>query len=501
MVLFFVFDTFLSQLLFMIFIFHVNLAHSQKLDQHDKVFRLHLSSEPLSLDPTKQKGSGSSFLLNSIYLPLFKSDLNQAYKPSVLKDCRWVNQLELSCQLVAGLHWSNGSALGANDVKKSFDYFKSSQSNNKQSELVQNIKTVNVKKNEHVIFMLKTPEARFMEKLTSPLLSPIFDSKFPKLSEISKLVTSGPYKIESWESKRKITLIPNSFFKGHPQRPKVEFYIITEESTALLLYESNQLDFLRRLPTAFIDRYQSTPDFKQVPIVRFDYIGFGPALNNEPELRKQLSHALNYNQWSQFLRARGRPGCYGIALDLLNFDPCLNYEPENFPTWKKEISSRQKLVDLTLHYSNLGGDDHKKSMEWVQNEWKKNLGLKVVIKGVENAIFQKELQDNPPALFRVGISLEHLSCSNALDSFIKSIHHPLIFNQKALLDKIDQLKNTKQKNTEATLCNTILTDLIDNHWIIPLGRIHLSLLAKPEWQGWSLSPLNVLDLSDLHYSK
>ncbi len=480
---------------------------SKKISSPEKTFRLHLSTEPLSLDPSKQKGASSLFLLNSLFSPLFKSDFENPFQPSILKQCQWTKTaLILNCQLVPGLKWSNGQPLTSEHIKKSFDYLMTPQSKNRNPELVHNIKAVRAPKAAEVIFELQSKEPRFMEKLTSQLLSPIYDTQFPPLHEMSKLVTSGPYKIDRWQSKSKISLVPNTFYKGHPQRPNVDFYIITEESTALRLYENHQLDFLRRLPTAYIDRYQSTPDFKQAPIARFDYIGFGPALDQEPELRMQLSHSLDYQQWSQFLRARGRPGCFGIALDLTSADPCLNFEPEHFSLWKKALAQRIKpLPNLTLHYSTLGGDDHKKSMEWIQNEWMKNLNLKVSVKGVENANFQKMLHENPPTLFRLGVPLQHLSCFNALSSFINMIPTPLIFKQKQFIDKLEQLNQIRtqanSKKSEDALCSSLLNELIDKHWIIPLGRIHLSFLIKPEWQGWSLSPLNTLDLSNLHWSK
>jgi hypothetical protein len=101
----------------------------------------------------------------------------------------------------------------------------------------------------------------------------------------------------------------------------------------------------------------------------------------------------------------------------------------------------------------------------------------------------------------LGVSLDHLSCFNALESFMKSTSHTLIFKQKSILDKLSQLQNLNIHNSEETLCTSILSELLENHWIIPMGRIQASFLVKPEWKGWSLSPLNVIDLSELHYVK
>ena len=40
--------------------------------------------------------------------------------------------------------------------------------------------------------------------------------------------------------------------------------------------------------------------------------------------------------------------------------------------------------------------------------------------------------------------------------------------------------------------------LMKNYFLIPLGAIHFSMLAKPEFTGWKLNQMNQLDLSNLH---
>lgn len=469
----------------------------------EKIFRLHLSAEPLSIDPAKQKGSGGLFLMNSICAPLFKSDLNQVYQPSILSQCRWLDKQKLSCDMAPNLQWSNGQPITAHHVQKTFEYFMNPLTPMSHPELIQNIKAVQASSLNRVIFNLIKEDPRFMEQLTSPLLCPIFDTQFPAKDRMNTLVTSGPYKIEKWVSKNKITLTPNTYYRGHAERPKVEFLIIPEESTALLLYENNQLDFLRRVPTSYISQYKNSAELYQIPLMRFDYIGFGPALLKEDRLREQLALSLDYNQWGQFMQAMGRPGCFGIAKSLVDSDPCLNYSPTQFEMWKKEIHTRPHTPDLTLHFSTLGGSEHQKSMEWVQNQWKKNLNLHINIKGVENSLFQKELREGPPPLFRLGVPINHLSCYNALESFFHSTtFSTLPFKQKSFEDKLQKLRNaTKSKGTESALCHSILNDLIRQYWIIPLGRIHSSILVKSYWKGWKLTSLNVLDLSELHYQK
>ena len=119
--------------------------------------------------------------------------------------------------------------------------------------------------------------SEFLYNLANPLLSP--SSDYEK-------ATSGPYELISWEPKHKITLRPNPYFSlGHPQRPNIEFYFVAEDTVALNLYEKNELDFLRRLPTLYIPKFKNRSDFFAIDQFRFDYYGFSPSLKDQPKIR------------------------------------------------------------------------------------------------------------------------------------------------------------------------------------------------------------------------
>lgn len=463
-----------------------------------KLFRLHLSVEPTSLDPSLQKGSGAMFLTNALQLPLFLGDLKNPLKPGILKSCKWKNPTELLCQMTENRKWSNGNKITSVDVVRTFSYFQKKKDVLQRTDLIANINIVEAKGEFQVQFKLQNPDPNFQERLSSPLLAPIYSETFPDVSKADSLITSGPYKIQKWETKRKIQLTPNSFFLGHVNRPDVEFTFIQEDTTALMLYQKGQLDFLRRLPSAFMSSYEGKSDFFKVPLVRFDYVGFGPTLDKQQSLRKILSDSLKYDDWKTVLLARGRPGCFGIGTDLLPADPCLEFKSDALVKMKEQLKT-MSFPRLELHYSTLGGEDHKRSMEWLQSEWKKNLDLPITVRGLDNALFQKEMNDSPASIFRFGVSLEHLSCLNALENFVKNPNYPLGFKQTLFINRIDELAKAKTLKAKADACEKALQYLIDERWIIPLGRIQIGVLMNPHWQGWTLTPLNYLDLSQLHW--
>lgn len=467
-------------------------------DEH--IFRFHLVTEPQTLDPAQQRGSGAMFLFNSLQLPLFRSEIENSFTPGVLKKCDWLSKTKLRCWLSDQIKWSNGEPITATDVKRTFSYLQDPKAKTVRLDLVANIKNITLTTPQDLTFELSAEDPRFQERLTNPLLAPLHATPTTWPKERGSLVTSGPYQIDQWIPKTKITLKPNRFFKGHPRRPPIEIFFIPEDATAQVFFQKGQIDFLRRLPTSMIRHYEKDPQFKQQSIIRFDYIGFGPQLDDKPELRKFLSESINFEEWQSLLGAEGRPGCFGIGMNLITADPCLAFKKENLTDWKKLLQNKNN-PSLELHYSTLGGDEHKRSLEWLQQQWQQHLGLKVVIKGIENSIFIKEMIQDPPPLYRLGITLEHLSCYNALATFLANPDRPLPFKKEPLLKLVKELQHTKEKRREQLLCQESLEWLINGHWIIPLGRIHTSFLMKPQWKGWHISALNYLDLSQLHYEK
>jgi oligopeptide transport system substrate-binding protein len=58
-------------------------------------------------------------------------------------------------------------------------------------------------------------------------------------------------------------------------------------------------------------------------------------------------------------------------------------------------------------------------------------------------------------------------------------------------------KSISQANKYQEACNKTIKYLLAQHFLIPTGPIHFTLLAKPEWTGWTLNEMNQLDLSGL----
>ena len=121
--------------------------------------------------------------------------------------------------------------------------------------------------------------------------------------------------------------------------------------------------------------------------------------------------------------------------------------------------------------------------------------------GKENKTFTEELKTKPPDLFRRGLAPEKLTCSAFLEAFTSG--HPENSQKLSdpILDKLYKEMNGQEPNSvkTKTLCHKALIHILDSNYIIPLGKIHFSMLLNSAWRGVEFNMLNQLNLSQLAY--
>jgi oligopeptide transport system substrate-binding protein len=494
---------------------------SQK--ETETVFRYHVPSEPQSLDPSKLLSTDASYFFNNIMRGLYSYSNEKGLVNEGAESCVFETQTKLNCKLRESI-WSDGTKVEAADYVRSFRRLVSSASKVPTVELlkrVHNAMTINEGKapseslgvraegKDRLVIELDTPDPDFLYKLTASVLVPVRNDAFPPVGELTGILFNGPYRVTQWVRGKRMRLESNPYYKrGEGKRPPVEVLFIDDDQTALTLYERKELSFLRRLPTTFIAKYRARPDFKQIPVARFDYVGFGEELRNQPDFRAALSFAADYREMQKMLDALGIPGCPSLPEELVDSPHCVKFDLARAKKFWEKVPADVKAKRYKFAFSKLGGDDIKRSMEWFQAQWKKNLGVQVDLEQTEQGTYLQMLRTSPPAIFRKGVGLERPTCLSALETFARDgsdnflkIDDPVL---EAIIRKLsDEIKPDKsgilKKPSEEAkeTCGDGIQHLLDYHWMIPLGRIHFTLLADPHFQGWALNEMNQLDLAEL----
>jgi oligopeptide transport system substrate-binding protein len=480
-------------------------------------FRFHLGSEPASLKPWEQRNSAAGYFFSAVTASLMKYQ-DRKLSGNLAEKCIYLSDLKLSCQIRRDSKWQNGQAIKPEHFKKAFLKILNPESKSFQADLLFPIKNakqfylgaakdseVGIQiQNQKLIFELEEANREFIYTLASPILSPIPDPEIPNIEDIQKnpesYLSAGPYVIESWESLKKIKLKSNPFFWIRSNRPNIEIIFVSEDSVAVSLYESGKLDLLRRLPTAFIPKYKGTPEFFEIDQFRFDYLGFSPKWQSaeNKSIRQSIAQAIDYVELQKLYVAKSPPGCPGIPKALYDGQICIQFNKDLAVTSFAKISEKPK--SFALMYSKQGGDDHKRSMEWIQGQLKNNLSFSISSIAMEDKIYTERLKTDPPDFFRRGIAPVRPTCLAALQNFKSdNLENYIRFSNPKFDELLKRLQVSRLESDKRQLCAEALKLLIDDFRLIPTGPLYFTLLAKTNFAGWKLNELNQLDLSELRH--
>ncbi|MBK9294026.1 MAG: hypothetical protein IPM57_06210 [Oligoflexia bacterium] len=480
------------------------LFFSFTLSANEAVFKFSVKTEP-QLDPARSTSGVSHYIHSTLYSGLTRYTSEGMVVFDSAKSCRYITETEIKCKLKKDLKFHDGSPVLAKDFVESFlNYLKTGSAIHLAQILfsIKNAKNYYLTKapinevgikalNEHEIqFLLEEPDREFLDKLSHPLLIPYSEGK----------KFNGPYYLDQIDKGKKWTLRPNKYFDNDStSQPNIEIYFVNDESTTINLFDKGKLDFVWRLPSDFINRYKQNPAFTQIPVARFDYIGFNQNKNRffeDIKNRKTFSEAIDYKDSEKIHQARGRFGCPGLGPTFIkNLEPlCVN---------KSETEKiESKNLKLNFYFSALGGDDILKQAGWFQNQWKQNLKLDIKLRAMEQKTFIKELANNTPDVFRKGISLAWPSCYAALMNFKSDSPENFTgFKSKEFDEMIKPLKFKKLSTYEKNvICAESIKFLFKRNYVgIPLGLIHFSMLINPKFKNVNINDLNQLDLRELKY--
>ena len=483
------------------------------------VFRLHIQNDPVTFDPVLMKTQ--SYLQQNIHRRLFSFTEKGELKEDLAEKCQWVKDSSAKnssksknsksqtyqCLLKKNQYFSNGETIKCEHFKNTFARILDPQTNSPQAIFLKGLaplqgsaSAITCKNDYEIHFKIETQKGLWPEVLTHENLVPLISPPPSDIKFLADWPTSGAFHIVKYEKSKSVLLERNTFYakslgKTSEKPLTIEFKIISDEGTAMALYENKELDFLRKVPTAFIKKAQAEKDFHWVPLWRFDYFAMGNELLNKPELRKALTQSLDYAELQKVYNSPHQAGCTGLPKEWGYF--CHQYKALDKAALQK-LSLKNADKTLNYNFSAAGGDDHRRVAEWLQEQLKKNLEVSLKIQSVENKIFYEKLHSHQYSFFRKGVPLEIPACWAALQEFQStSKENDLNLKSKQVDEWIQKLAEVTQPEQKKLLCQSLQKYLMDQNYIIPTGAMSWAIRVNPQFKGWVINPLFQLDLSQL----
>ena len=213
------------------------------------------------------------------------------------------------------------------------------------------------------------------------------------------IITNGPFKLESWKPYNELVMVRDPMYWDAEtvRLDKLIFYPMEDATTMMNLYKAGEVDAVHNhvVPVAWLDLIRPLRDYMDAPENAIGYYMFNVtrAPMDDVRVRKAFNAAVDKAALAEFRRVTkpltaftpegiypGYPQPAGDPFDSERAKQLLaeagyadadgNYDPATFPI---------EEVELTYNTS----EANRQVAEFVQAQWKQNLGLTVPLKNME----------------------------------------------------------------------------------------------------------------------
>ena len=228
-------------------------------------------------------------------------------------------------------------------------------------------------------------------------------SKRTATSWTEKAFGTGPFQVKEWQHNQKLILEPNpNYWAGEPGVAEVELPFFQDSETAYQLYRTGGLDIMgsqqNPVPSARVPEVKDSARIsKTVASFAVRYVGFNNKLApfDNANVRRAFALAVDKATLADAVLNGAvaptdrilPPGFPGSQLPIkgLAFDPAAA---------KQELADAGYNADnpfpqVTFTYGVEG--DNERVATFLQQQWKENLGVDVVLQPLELATFSKNL--------------------------------------------------------------------------------------------------------------
>ena len=350
-------------------------------------------------------------------------------------------------------------------------------------------------------FTLEEPAAYFPGIagmwVARPVPKEVIEEYGDQWTELENICANGPYMMAGpWEHDIKMVMVKNP---EHPdaadvQIDKINFFIVTEDSMALAMYENGELD-VASVPLPDLDRVKADPELSKelyiAPVLCTAYYGFNtskPPVDNK-HVRRALSYAIDRQELIDTVLKGGQkpaktlacPGIFGSPAEDPNFQG-IEFDPD---IAKKELemagypNGEGWPSDVVLMHNT--SDGHKRIAEFIQSQWKEHLGIAVELADQELMGYLETVTEDAPQIFRLGWMADYPDPDNFLYPFHSTKGSNHIKWSNAEFDQLTEqaaFETDPAKRKELYLrAEEILC--VDEAGIIPIYYYTRVVLAKP----------------------
>jgi oligopeptide transport system substrate-binding protein len=325
-------------------------------------------------------------------------------------------------------------------------------------------------------------------------------------TDATNIVTSGPFKLETWKHYDRIVVTRDPMYwdAANVKLDKIIFYLLAENTTMMSLYKAGELDatYNHTVPSAWLDVIGPLKDFMDAPEAAIDYYNFNTSKGPTADVR--VRKALNMSLDKKALA------------DWRHVKPLTAMTPDGiFPGYPQpkadpfDPEKAKRLLAEAGYHDNNGNFDPKKFdaseielitnpdgsnipyAEFIQAQWKQNLGVTISIRIMEAKTFFKAAAAlDYKGVSRTGYAADYMDPY----TFLSIFYTPTGTNGTGWWDPkyvalLDEANRTLDHQRRYQLLAQAEQLLLDAQPVIPLTIGTTRSMKKPYLKGFYPNPV------------
>lgn len=313
-------------------------------------------------------------------------------------------------------------------------------------------------------------------------------------------VSNGPFVLKEWRPQEKVVVVKNNkYWDAKNVALKQVTFIANEDlNVGYNLYKSGAADWIDAVPLELMDEIKLRKDFHVAP----EYGSYYYILNvthkplDDVRVRKALAMSFDKKVLVEQVTKGGQIPANSFVPPSTGYTPAKGYDfnPEMGRKLLAEAGypNGKGFPKLSILYNT--SSSHKKIAEFIQAEWKKNLGIDVELVNQEwGTYLDTRSQSHNFDIARAGWIADYLDPSTFSDMWVTggTQNDGLYSNPK-----YDELIEKARTQTGAERMKTLSEAekiLIDQDMaILPVYfYVTQNMIDLDKWDGWYTNPMNV----------
>lgn len=498
------------------------ISDSGFLHADHTLLRIHIESEPRTLDPAQATGHREHFIMQGLFEGLTR------YHPETLEPLPGAAQKwevspdgkRYTFYLRKDAKWSDGKPLTAVDFWNAWEHLLNPRTKSPYAFFLFYLKggreyaEGKLKDPKKIAMAVKDP-GRFVVHLEKPVPYFLHLTAFASLSPRRKdaarpeLLANGPFQLAKEKEKpaRGIRIVPNPHYWGKKEVKLhgILFRPFGDFATALKFYARTGIDIMADLPPTKVPLLKFRSDFRSAPILRTEYfmVQTGKPPFNKREVRQALALAIDRKKITDEVLRRGDlPYGYFVPPGMPGYS-----HPEYrqvFDPWKAKnlldragFGAKKKLPPLTLHYNQ--ATDRQMVARAVAAMWEKYLGIEVVLLEEEWDAYLQRRQAKDFEVSWGGWYGDYPDPNTFLELFVGGgAQNHASFSNAAYDALLTEAQNSADRTQRFKLLSQAETILLHEAAIIPVLARTKTYLLQPYVRGYYPNLLDIHPLRNVY---